>query len=457
MNYLHLHRRHGRKCAASRPLDSLTSESDENKRGAKQCACPIFASGTLDGISKKITTRQTEWAEARRVIQPYLDAGSWEIQPPSAPAPPPVAPPPSPSPSPGASEEKRTPMKEAFERFAQDHRTQKTAEATMVGYGYALIGRKDGKPSDNLSLREFAEQRGIEILQQFTRPLVKQLYNSWTVEPGTRRKRLSILKGFFEFFVEEEDLKVNPARTIKRRKNAANQEGLGGGENEDDIREPRIGYSDEELVRMFEACKTYGKQPREWPQTGEGHKGKRLVSISDYREYARKITGRDLADFIRLSVESGMRCVNVAKFNASRLQPNGLIRLRTYKRKTWISGKVSAELQTVIQERERRVGSYIFGDPKGRTASSIYQAWYRCLNDLWAQMGPWEHPPTHHRFRHTFVRIMLQRGVSPAMVGRMIGDSEQTVRDHYSNWCQEFQDDLTKATAGAFDKLPRLG
>ncbi len=40
-------------------------------------------------------------------------------------------------------------------------------------------------------------------------------------------------------------------------------------------------------------------------------------------------------------------------------------------------------------------------------------------------------PPTHHRFRHTFARILLQQGdVSIRDVAELLGDTEETVRKH---------------------------
>jgi hypothetical protein len=74
MVYLHLQRRHGRKCTAGHPVDSLTTEADERKRGTKRCACPIFASGTLNGVFNKLGTRRTDWNDVREAIEPVTPA-----------------------------------------------------------------------------------------------------------------------------------------------------------------------------------------------------------------------------------------------------------------------------------------------------------------------------------------------------------------------------------------------
>ena len=69
--------------------------------------------------------------------------------------------------------------------------------------------------------------------------------------------------------------------------------------------------------------------------------------------------------------------------------------------------------------------------------------------------GKWEAPPTPHRFRHTFARILLQRGVPVADGADLLGDDEKTVRRHYSRWVPERQARLTKILKEAFDDKPK--
>jgi integrase len=54
------------------------------------------------------------------------------------------------------------------------------------------------------------------------------------------------------------------------------------------------------------------------------------------------------------------------------------------------------------------------------------------------------------RFRHTFARILLERGVPVADVADLLGDDEKTVRDHYARWVPERQARLTKILKSAF-------
>ena len=63
---------------------------------------------------------------------------------------------------------------------------------------------------------------------------------------------------------------------------------------------------------------------------------------------------------------------------------------------------------------------------------------------------------TPHRFRHTFARILLQKGVPVADVADLLGDDEKTVRNHYSRWVPERQARLTKILKDAFSDKPKL-
>jgi integrase len=69
--------------------------------------------------------------------------------------------------------------------------------------------------------------------------------------------------------------------------------------------------------------------------------------------------------------------------------------------------------------------------------------------------GTVEVKPTPHRFRHTFARIILQRGVSVRDVADLLGNSEQMVRKHYAAWIPERQARLTRILQEAFTDRPK--
>jgi len=78
------------------------------------------------------------------------------------------------------------------------------------------------------------------------------------------------------------------------------------------------------------------------------------------------------------------------------------------------------------------------------------------LGYVFAKAGPFEDWPTPHRFRHTFVRIRLHRGVPVGDAAELIGDTEQVLRRHYAKWIPERQERLTRILKDAFEKRPKL-
>ena len=51
-------------------------------------------------------------------------------------------------------------------------------------------------------------------------------------------------------------------------------------------------------------------------------------------------------------------------------------------------------------------------------------------------MAKTPHRPTAHSFRHTFAASLLQGGAPIRLVAEYLGDSEGTVRKHYSKFCR---------------------
>jgi integrase len=406
-------RRHGRRCTRGRTVDSFTTEPEERKRDFKQCHCPIFVSGTLGGRFNRISTKRTTWDEARTIAQPYIDAGSWDLTPPPEPSP---IPPTPPAPS------GKLLISDAIKECLDIQKANQAAENTLKKYREVLLG-KDG-------LAEFSEHNGLRYVEEWTPRLVRIMSNGWDVQLGTRRTKLSIIKPFFEQLVEDGIIDANPAR-IRLRLNRALRAALGGNVE-------RLAFSDAELARMIEGCRKYGLELRQWPKKKDG---RQVVAISEYREYARKYNGQDLADFIELSYSTGLRFMDIATFHASRMDEHGRIKWRALKNNRWVHLRVNAKLQKLIRDRARIHGPYIFGDPTGRKPHDVYCCWRNRLEDLWEQTGPWEQKPVHHRFRHTFVRLLFQNPrTTITTVARLLGDTEETVRRHYSNWIPEIQD-----------------
>jgi integrase len=169
-----------------------------------------------------------------------------------------------------------------------------------------------------------------------------------------------------------------------------------------------------------------------------------------------KWTGDDVADFISLSIYTGLRISDVALFHIDRMQRSGEIRVRTTKAGTHVYTWVPQWLQDRIRAREKVHGPFIFGEHTTKDLDVITDLRRRKLNKVWELCGPWKEKPTPHRFRHTFARILLQKpGVTVRDVAELLGNTEDIVRKYYGAWVPERQERLTRILREAFDDKPR--
>ena len=271
-----LYRRHRRDCKAAHPEESRTSEYDERKKGWRRCECPIFVSGTLLGKFKRQNTGQWEWDSARPICSDWESAGNWAGPQPKSPEPLLVV----------AQLSGRITVVEAIQTFMaeiENHAAPNTVKK------YRLLLSK---------LKAFSESRGCAAVGQWSPADVRELRSSWDVSPQTAAKNMSTIKAFFEFCLANEWIDRNPARLVKNQKtrDAADKRG-----------EQKLPFTDEELQRMYDACQNdYGKELRLSKQKG---------SVAEINRYNRRWTGQDLADFISVSVYTGLRISDVATFH----------------------------------------------------------------------------------------------------------------------------------------------
>jgi integrase len=396
---LNLYRRHRCECKAGHPHQHLSSEFDERKRGWKRCECPIVVSGTLDKKFRRESTGKWEWDDARAIATALEAAGTWGGEIVRKPEPVPDA------------EPHRCPIAQAARMFLDELR-ETAAFATHKKYRL-LMAR----------LERFSEQRGYVMVDQWEPIDVRQFRSTWPVSPQTAVRRMAMLKPFFEYCVSNKWMQTNPARAVKNPK---------GREMTSRGNEQKLPFSDDEIKRMYEACQQYGKT------------------------YRHKWNGEDMADFISMSIYTGLRISDVALFNVDRMLPSGEIRVRTTKAGTHVYTWVPAWLQERIHARAAKHGHNIFGSHTTKSLDAITEGWRRKLNRVWEMSGPWKEPPTPHRFRHTFARILLQKpGVTVRDVAELLGNTEEMVKKRYSAWVPERQARLTKILQEAFDDKPK--
>jgi integrase len=192
------------------------------------------------------------------------------------------------------------------------------------------------------------------------------------------------------------------------------------------------------MGRIYAACDTLGGPT----PPGPGH-----------RDWG----GEDVKDFILLSIHTGLRISDAATFDVTQRLKGNDVFLRMHKTRkelwTWIPDWLVERLRA----RERRHGALIFHCGASREMRTMAELWRVKLGKVFKLAGNFESKPTPHRFRYTFVRILLENGVPIADVAELIGDTEEIVRRHYARWVLERQARLTRILQEALGpKKPKL-
>jgi integrase len=399
---LHLYRRHRSDCTAGRPNEFRSSELDERRRswGAK-CQCQIQVSGTLGGKFSRKSTGTADWAEAKRVAAAYEEAGSWTGQPAVVPSPPEPAP-----------DKPRVTVAAAFETFITNREAAGLTAATLRKY--RTFAKQVG---------DFAASRGYVMLDQFTPEDIDRFWANWKLGPRAKGKRLTTLRAFFRFCVNRKWIAESPVSSdIKApvgSSRAAN----------------KAPFTDAELQRIIDAC---DRVKVEWMnETGTG-----------------EWTGEDLKDLIWLMLYTGFRISDATLFSIKRLHGDQVF-VRAKKNGGDVFAFVPDWLQERLRARAARFGERPFIVARSDRLETITNIWRRRLAKAFDAAGPFDEPPTPHRFRHTFARILLQKGVPVADVADLLGDDDKTVREHYARWVPERQERLTRILKDAFSERPR--
>jgi integrase len=398
---LKLYRRHRKECEGCHAEDSRSGQFEESRRGWKKCACLIHVSGTLRGKFDRKQTGTSDWAEAKALVASWERADSWDGK--IAPPPPPVS----------TAIPDRITIADATKVFLSNREGAKIAHATLRKY-----------KTFTKQLTAFAESRGYMMLDQFTSSDIDVFYGGWNLGARAKGKRLGTLRAFFRFCMNRKWLHENPVSTDIKPPMGANRVAN------------KAPYTDEELQHIIDACDSLGE-----------------VAWSNGRENG-AYTGEDVKDFIWVMAYTGLRISDVGLFNMSRLKGNEVF-LRAKKNGGDVFAYIPDWLRDRLNARAKRCGVRPFVVGHSDRLETVTDMWRRKIGKVFELVGEFEEPPTPHRFRHTFARILLQRGVPVADVADLLGDDEKTVREHYSRWVPERQARLTKILKDAFDDKPK--
>jgi integrase len=262
------------------------------------------------------------------------------------------------------------------------------------------------------------------MLNQFTSADIDRFYGGLRLGIRAKAKRLGTLRSFFRFCMNRKWLPDNPVSS--------------------DLKPPlgasrvvnKIPFTDVELERIVAACDTLGAV--RWTNgRGQG-----------------AWTGEDAKDFISTLTYTGLRISDVALFDIKRLHGNEVF-LRAKKNGGDVFAYIPDWLHERLVQRSKAHGPMLFVTGDSRRLETVTNTWRRRLHRVFELAGPFDENPTPHRFRHTFARILLQRGVPVADVADLLGDDEDTVREHYARWVPERQARLTRILQEAFDDKPK--
>ena len=400
---LSLYRRHRQECEAEHPEESRSGEFEERSKKWKRCGCRIYAAGILGGKFRRRYTGKPTWEEAKGVVAVWEAAGSWDglskIEEPAAPAPEP--------------ESGRIAIADAIAAFLVIRAGAKIAPATLRKYR-----------TFTKQLRTYADNKGYVMLDQFTSGDIDVFYSGWNLGARSKGKALGTLRNFFKFCMNREWLAKNPVTSDLKPPLGANRVAN------------KVPFTDSELQRIIDACDRLGAV--EW------NNGRKTGVW----------TGEDVKDFIWLLTYTGLRISDVGLFRIDRLHGNEVF-LRAKKNGgdvfTWIPDWLAQRLT----QRAKRHGPRPFITGESDRLETVTDLWRRRINKVFELAGRFEDTPAPHRFRHTFARILLQRGVPVADVADLLGDDEDTVREHYARWVPERQARLTNILRDAFNDKPR--
>jgi integrase len=264
----------------------------------------------------------------------------------------------------------------------------------------------------------YAESKGYVFLDQIMADDIDLFWANWKLGPRTKGKRLATLRAFFRFCVNRKWILELPVSSdIKApvgSSKAAN----------------KAPFTDDELKRIVDACDAV---KIEWKnETGLG-----------------VWTGEDLKDLLWLMLYTGFRISDATFFSIKRLHGDQVF-IRAKKNGGDVFAYVPDWLRDRLQARAERYGERPFIVARSDRMETLTNIWRRRLAKAFDVAGPFEELATPHRFRHTFARILLQRGVPVADVADTLGDDEKTVREHYARWVPERQARLTKILKDAF-------
>jgi integrase len=410
---LTVYRRHTRSCTKGYEQNERILRPRTATEKKNDCECPIVCSGTLRNEPRRLlhTSLETnDWDTAE------IRAKGWEQWQATT--------------DPSTSITARTipTIKEACEKFLKFHGPEgkEWGDAYLQKYGH-LFG---------LRLVPFAELHKLTLTDFEQKPVVNDLITSWRngnplrnrkLKPGeeipdiplgykTKSKELERLRYTFDWFVDNEWMKKNPARNIKLKY--------------EDV-DPKYGLTPAEEERVFDSIELIG----------DGRGG-----LDGYN-------AKEMLVFCLVARHTGLRVNAIVNLDDSQLVPResgkGYAIKVMYQQKTgWVRIPIPDDVEQALRSLSFKgeVGGkrYWFRTGQGKLKTAI-SSWRNRMSRLFRiaqgpdpETGkyrkPFDHPASTHTWRHTFAISHLNVGTDIKMVSRWLGHKSQAVTEkHYAH------------------------
>jgi integrase len=409
---LNLYREHTKSCTQKRRARQHSRKAEEAPSlGWKKCGCPIYASGTLkDGFQRK-KTGYTTWAEAEAQATKWEQAGSWSGRVPS------VAPITPAESDPGKTSSGTT-IEEAVKAFLA-----KCERRGIQGPTYRKY------KTFTKQFRTYCDGKGYLSPGQLQVGDGELFYATWNDGARAAGRKLERFRRMVKFWKKqgwiEQDLGVFDIDTP-----------IGANEPAD-----QFPYTDDELEMLYKACDRVGEV-----------KWKNHLGTHSWH-------GRDVKDFMVLSIFTGLRISDVSTFDVSKRLDGNDIFIRAMKNGKRLYTWVPDWVRDILVDRQKRFGAKIFKVGESDVLHTVTAGWRTKLNHIFDEAQKekkLEHKPKPHRFRHTFIRILLEHGVPVEDVALLAGDSVDVIVKYYSKWMPERQERLRNRLQDAFSDKPKL-